>query len=349
MATNAKMAAGTLASEEEEFVNLNEATTSDNAKIHGVVQSLSPMKRGKSSHYFEGKISDGQSHMRVVGFQDLLRKRLSTFQNTSSPVSLAHCKIKRARESDDLEVMLNAGTKLAKSPKKFHLSPIPSVEDSTIVLKDLPDMTTYSKVSFKAKVISVPKPEKLSNGLSKQEVVIADLTAPARLTLWEDDIGTLQEFQSYKFHQMNVRCFKNEKYFTKPRDVATIEPIDDIGEVADDDLPNDSITISGVEVIGVQSLQCYSACIACNAKVNVVDDSMASCSKCEMFQPLQKCKEKISGRLYLQHGENYLNLSAFDDVLRDIACSSDVTQSTLLQAKPFNLSYVNNIIVSVEM
>ena len=27
-------------------------------------------------------------------------------------------------------------------------------------------------------------------------------------------------------------------------------------------------------------------------------------------------------RLYLQHGEN--NLSAFDDVLRDISCSSDV-------------------------
>ena len=45
--TNVKMAAG---SEEEEFVNVNEATTSDNAKIHGVVQSLSPMKRGKSSH-----------------------------------------------------------------------------------------------------------------------------------------------------------------------------------------------------------------------------------------------------------------------------------------------------------
>ena len=54
-------------------------------------------------------------------------------------------------------------------------------------------------------------------------------------------------------------------------------------------------------------------------------------------------------RLYLQRGENYLNLSAFDDVLRDISCSSDVTPSTLLKAKPFTLSYVNNIIVSVEM
>ena len=76
---------------------------------------------------------------------------------------------------------------------------------------------------------------------------------------------------------MNVRCFKNEKYFTKPRDVATIEPIDDIGEVADDDLPNDSITISGVEVIGVQSLQCYSACIACNAKVPWHPAASAKC------------------------------------------------------------------------
>ena len=54
-------------------------------------------------------------------------------------------------------------------------------------------------------------------------------------------------------------------------------------------------------------------------------------------------------RLYLQHGENYLNLSAFDDVLRDISCSSDVTPSTLLKAKPFTLSYVNNIIVSVDI
>ena len=72
VATNVKTAAGS----EEEFVNLNEATTSDNAKIHGVVQSLSPMKRGKSSHYFKGKISDGESHMRVVGFQDSLRKHI---------------------------------------------------------------------------------------------------------------------------------------------------------------------------------------------------------------------------------------------------------------------------------
>ena len=109
--------------------------------------------------------------MRVVGFQDSLRKRLSSFQNELSPVSLTHCKIKRARNSDDLEVILNAATRLTKSPKKFHLPSTPPIQDTTIVLKYLPDLTTYSKVTFTAKVISVSKPEKVSNGLTKQEVI----------------------------------------------------------------------------------------------------------------------------------------------------------------------------------
>ena len=100
---------------------------------------------------------------------------------------------------------------------------------------------------------------------------------------------------------MNVRSFKNEKYLTKPRDDATIEPIEDIGQVAEDDLPQDSTTLHGVEVIGVQSL--YSACIACSAKVMEIGDYMASCTKCNMVQALNRCQEKISARLYLQHGE----------------------------------------------
>ena len=146
------MATPTGSTGEEEFHHLNSATTSDNATIHGIVQCVSPMKRGKSTNYFEGKLSDGQAHMRLVGFQD---SRLSSFQNESAPVSLTHCKIKRARDSDDLEVMLNAGTRLTKSPKKFHLPSTPPVQDTdtTIVLKDLPDLTTYSKVTFTAKVM----------------------------------------------------------------------------------------------------------------------------------------------------------------------------------------------------
>ena len=128
--------------------------------------------------------------MRVVGFQDSVGKKLSNFQKTSSPVSLARVRIKRARDSNDLEVLLNSSSKLTKSPKKFQIPSTPPNEDqdNATSLKDLPDMPIYTKIR---KVIDIEKPEKLSNGLTKQEIVVADPTAAARVTLWENDINTL--------------------------------------------------------------------------------------------------------------------------------------------------------------
>ena len=35
-----------------------------------------------------------------------------------------------------------------------------------------------------------------------------------------------------------------------------------------------------------------------------------------MVQASDRCHEKVSARLYLQHGQQYINLSAFDDVLK---------------------------------
>jgi len=59
-----------------------------------------------------------------------------------------------------------------------------------------------------------------------------------------------------------------EKQVSKPKQGAVITTIPDIGDVVDDDLPLDTTTLHGVEVAGVQSLVCYPACFACNAKVN---------------------------------------------------------------------------------
>ena len=36
---------------------------SSSAKIHGVVTSISPMKKGRSCSYFDGEITDGKTKM----------------------------------------------------------------------------------------------------------------------------------------------------------------------------------------------------------------------------------------------------------------------------------------------
>ena len=55
--------------QEEKFDALKQADTSNNAKLHGVIATVSPMKKGKSADFFEAKITDGDTEMRVVGFQ----------------------------------------------------------------------------------------------------------------------------------------------------------------------------------------------------------------------------------------------------------------------------------------
>ena len=71
----------------------------------------------------------------------------------------------------------------------------------------------------------------------------------------------------------------------------------------EEDLPCDKITIQGVEIIGVQSLQKYLACVACNAKVELTADKMGICSKCDMLQSSQ-CKTKQSAHLYINMVKN---------------------------------------------
>ena len=98
-----------------------------------------------------------------------------------------------------------------------------------ISLKEVAEKRVYSNVSFRAKVINVEDAVKLSGALSKQEVVVADATAAARMTVWEADI---KMFESYYFDNK-----MNGNYFSKPKDDASISRIDDIGDVVEDNLP----------------------------------------------------------------------------------------------------------------
>ena len=37
-------------------------------QIHGVLGDISPMKKGKSTSYFDGEMTDGKGKMQIYGF-----------------------------------------------------------------------------------------------------------------------------------------------------------------------------------------------------------------------------------------------------------------------------------------
>ena len=73
---------------------------SPNAKIHGVVTTVSPMKKGKTCSYFDGEISDGQAKMRVFGFDSGVRRELLEYEEKEDAVVLSHCEVKRAHQGE---------------------------------------------------------------------------------------------------------------------------------------------------------------------------------------------------------------------------------------------------------
>ena len=87
-------------------------------------------------------------------------------------------------------------------------------------------------------------------------MVHADTTGSATLTLWESDIGKLQEQESYHLIKFIVRIYQGQHYLSFPISGAPIHHIDDLQDVieADTQQPMDQ-TLHGVQVIGVPSLE----------------------------------------------------------------------------------------------
>lgn len=59
-----------------------------------------------------------------------------------------------------------------------------------------------------AKVAKIKQPVPVSGGLTKQDVILADTTGLATLTLWETDMDSVTDDLSYKFSNIAVISIK---------------------------------------------------------------------------------------------------------------------------------------------
>ncbi len=129
--------------------------------------------------------------------------------------------------------------------------------------------------------------------------------------------------------------------------VSTRKVFSDTGQVAEDDLPLNSTTATGAIIAGA-TLNSFSCCLACKSKVEQTeDDTIAHCTKCNMDQLLDRCMNEVHANLVINSGSEYMQLTAFHHVLKQIVRGKEVTVQNLLTAPPFTCTYENKIITSV--
>ena len=154
-------------------------------------------------------------------------------------------------------------------------------------------------MSLYAKVVRVDKAAVVSDGLKVQNVIIADPNTAIKIAVWENDIGRLSKGKSYHLANVVVNSFQGEKFLQFPKDGAEAHEVEDIGTVAEDDVPSLEDKVHDSEVAGILALDCSVACLGCKSTVDKESDVLNTCSRCGMVQKLLKCSDQNRARLVL--------------------------------------------------
>lgn len=238
---------------ESKDVEVSRLVPSNSTNVHGVfVGAVSPVKTGKSNSkvkYFEGQLSDGSKTVRFVSFEPNLRRQIEAAQENGSAVQLKNCAVKRNRQQD-LEVLASTQTKILNSPKKFKIGEnvLKEFEEGKCsemsTLEELNNVAELQGVTVSGKVVSLFPIEEVtmkSSGkvLRKRDLMLADKTAVFRCVAWENHIELLEEDYSYRMSNATVKSFNGGKYLSIGLN-CDVGKIEDIGEVIDDELPEET-------------------------------------------------------------------------------------------------------------
>ena len=329
----------------EDVSSVCSAEAIDKASIHGVVARLSPMKQGKKTRYYEGSLTDGKKHVRIIGFSELQQKQLAKFKESADAVNIVNCEVKKAwGQTDKMEVVLKHFTDIEDSCKKFEVDT--SVQNTSIDAID--KMDDLETVTVSGKVVGMEVSMQVGDGLTKQDVYISDATGTVKLTLWEGDVGKLVEGSSYFFTDVKVRSYNGKKYLSFSSG-AVVGEVNNVGEVK-----QLAVHVKEEEVcvvIGVDNFDVCCACLSCKQKVKASgDECFGTCTRCGMFQRLDESKMHIAAKLMIKSEDRQFTLmQAYGSTVTDIAemDAKKVSREVLLDAKPFILTYKANTIINV--
>ena len=143
------------------------------------------------------------------------------------------------------------------------------------------------------------------------------------------------EGKSYKVAGLTVRQYNVIKYLNGGQDFS-LETIDDIGEVTEDDPDSEqsrSIVIGDID--SVISEEDYVSCKTCKSKLQQIDEIVGQCPKCDTLTKISKCPKVCTAKVIVgdKDGKDHI-LTIFDPLLSTIV---DGISGTSLGMKLLNV------------
>ena len=130
----------------------------DSATLHGALTSLSPVKKGRMAKYFDGTITDGNTELRLVGFNSEHQRKMNTFFSNKKTVTLQNCQIKEARQGHKMEIMLKNSTIFLQSTQPIDMPDVSASSTAITPPSQLDTMRSFQKINVAIKAVTFKEP-----------------------------------------------------------------------------------------------------------------------------------------------------------------------------------------------
>lgn len=283
---------------------------------------------------------------RLVSFDHHMRDAFVESKEKGTSLRLASCGVKPGNNRE-MEILAGNHSKLSHSPRKFDVGTEDSeVTAKTVKLADLPALAVRQKVTVVCKVVTVSPPEdivtKANKKLTLQNCTIGDSGGCCKLTLWEDQVGRLKEGQTYTMDGISVREYNLHKSLSAGPD-STFTQVEDLGAVQeehsdDEDSSSTFTTIEG-EIDVIVSVDEYTSCRTCKAKVTPANEIIGECTKCGSVMKLAKCTNAATAKVVLEGDQDRvvtIFTTIIDDLIKEV--NGDTVAMKLLSAPPHSFS-----------
>ena len=244
------------------------------------LHNILPTKKSQNNnYYFDMTLQTKNEVLRGVCFAPEKRKEIQAKCESTSPVKITNCRIRKNPYTLQHEVQINKRTKISDpSPQEvtFNVMEIKKEKSIEATVAHLLSNAPCSKFDVEGRVTFQGPQETVSSSgkvLVKQDAIFTDETDSIRMVLWQLDIKKFQSLKTYSITNMVKNTLKDVPYITLTRD-SSIKMCEVVGQNEDKKLLQNEM----------KKVSCPADCLEKNLNLLFLQKMQCNCCKFECRQ-----------------------------------------------------------------
>ena len=175
----------------------------------GYISNMTPMMTSGSKKYFNCHINAKNQKKRAVCFSPKKRSKMTRLQEQKSPVKISKFKINWNSPTKDIVINQDTSNSQITLSDENAFAPVTVPTDSITSLDSLTNAVPEQPITIKAKVFNLTQPKKIitcnKTKLIKQDGTLVEPTGQINVVLWQDQVDSIQEGQTYIFKHIKEK------------------------------------------------------------------------------------------------------------------------------------------------